>query len=261
MLVQQELIARVRSRCVVDLRLDAALEYGSFPQGVGDAYSDVEFWFFVAPGQWAALDPASWIGEVATTLSVGVNEFGAHVAIFGGLIRGEFHFALAENIASVSSWPARGADVDRMIILDRRGALRDALTELPGEVAVPHTPAEIETHCLRFVNWLVLGLNVARRGEHLRAHDALDHVRRHLLWMARLRDGATDTWLTPSRRAETELSGDTLTSAATTLDPDPVTALSASWRWGLDVWTALAGRHGFAVPPDLRAALDSAFAG
>jgi lincosamide nucleotidyltransferase len=261
MLVQQDLIARVRSRCIADLRLDAALEYGSFPQGVGDAYSDVEFWFFVAPGAWAGLDSVGWIGEVAPTLSVGVNEFGAHVAIFDGLIRGEFHFALAENIGSVLSWPARGADVDRMIIVDRRGALRDALNAVPRDVAVPHTPAEIETLCLRFVNWLVLGLNVARRGERLRAHDALDHVRRHLLWMARLRDGATDTWLTPSRRAEAELSGGTLTSAETTLDRDPVTALSASWRWGRELWTALAGRHGFAVPPDLRAALDAALPG
>jgi lincosamide nucleotidyltransferase len=260
-LVQEELIARVWSRCEADQRLDAALEYGSFPQGYGDAYSDVEFWFFVAHGGGPALDPVAWIGAVAPPMSVGVNEFGAHVAIFDGLIRGEFHFATVDDIASVTSWPARGADIDRMIIVDRRGVLRDALATVPRDLSVPDTTAEIETLCLRFANWLVLGLNVARRGERLRAHDALDHVRRHLLWMARLTEGATDAWLTPSRRAEDELSSHSLASARSTLDPDPMTALSGSWRWGRELWTALAGRHGFAVSPALRAALDAALAG
>jgi lincosamide nucleotidyltransferase B/F len=258
MLVQEELIARVRSRCEVDQRLDAALEYGSFPQGYGDAYSDVEFWLFVASGEQPVPDPVAWIRAVALPMSVGVNEFGAHVAIFDGLIRGEFHFATVDDIESVKSWPARGADIDRMIIVDRRSALRDALAAVPRDLTVPDTTAEIETLCLRFANWLVLGVNVARRGEHLRAHDALDHVRRHLLWMARLAERATETWLTPSRRAEDELSSDSLASARSTLDPDPTTALSASWRWGCELWTALAGRHGFAVPPALRAALDAA---
>jgi lincosamide nucleotidyltransferase B/F len=261
-LVQEELIARVRSRCAADRRLDAALEYGSFPQGYGDAYSDVEFWLFVASGGRPAMDPVAWIGAVARPMSVGVNEFGAHVAIFERLIRGEFHFATVDAIASVASWPVRGADVDRMIIVDRRGALHDALTAaltaVPRDLAVPDTATETEALCLRFANWLVLGLNVARRGEHLRAHDALDHVRRHLLWMARLTERATDTWLTPSRRAEDELSSESLASAHTTLDPDPMAALSASWHWGRELWTALAGRHGFAVPLALRAALDAA---
>ena len=260
MLVQEELIARVRSLCEADQRLDAAVEYGSFPQGYGDAYSDVEFWIFVASGQGPALDPVDWIGAVAAPLSVGVNDFGAHVAIFDGLIRGEFHFATADDMASVMSWPARGADVDRMIVVDHRGALRDALAAVPRDPAVPDTKEEIETLCLRFANWLVLALNVAGRSEQLRAHDALDHVRRHLLWMARLTEGATDTWLTPSRRAEEDLSRESLASARSTFDPDPMTALSASWRWGRAVWTALAGRHGFAVPPALRAALDAALA-
>jgi lincosamide nucleotidyltransferase B/F len=259
-LVQEELIARVRSLCETDQRLDAAAEYGSFPQGYGDAYSDVEFWFFVASGEGPALDPVGWIGAVAAPLSVGVNEFGAYVAIFEGLIRGEFHFATADDIASVMSWPARAADVDRMIVVDRRGALRDALAAVPRDPTVPDTTEDIETLCLRFANWLVLGLNVARRGERLRAHDALDHVRRHLLWMARLSEGATDTWLTPARRAEEDLSRESLASARSTLHSDPMTALSASWHWGRELWAALAGRHGFAVPPALRAALDSAFA-
>ena len=46
MLRQQDLITRVRELCAADPRLDAALMYGSIAQGVGDEYSDIEFWLF-----------------------------------------------------------------------------------------------------------------------------------------------------------------------------------------------------------------------
>jgi lincosamide nucleotidyltransferase B/F len=257
-LVQDGLIARVRATCHADDRIDAALEYGSFVEGRADAYSDIEFWLFIADG--AAVEPRTWIEPIGPVLSVGRNEFGAHVAVFDGLIRGEFHFAPAADIGLVRSWPARSAAVDRMVIVDRRKALAAALLTLRLGVAIPNDPAEIEELCLRYANWLILGLNVARRGEMLRAHDALDHVRRHLLWLARLEAGATQTWLTPSRRAETELPPAAVAAAARSVDREPMAALTASWSWGRDLWAALADRHGFAVPPGLRAALDTALA-
>jgi lincosamide nucleotidyltransferase len=43
MLPQEQLIARVRALCHADERLDAAMMYGSFVYGEGDAYSDIEF--------------------------------------------------------------------------------------------------------------------------------------------------------------------------------------------------------------------------
>jgi lincosamide nucleotidyltransferase len=73
----------------------------------------------------------------------------------------------------VRAWPARGAPVDRMIVLDRRGTLRSALQSLPEHPAVPRNGEEIETVCGRLANWLILAHHLARRGEHLRAWDAL----------------------------------------------------------------------------------------
>ena len=120
------------------------------------------------------------------------------------------------------------------------------------------TPSEIAELCLRFANWIVLAMHVTRRGEVLRAQDALGHARRHLLWMARLATDATETWLTPSRRAETELPPVTLARLHATLVADPDEALRAMWRAGRDLWQELAAGHDLAAPVDLCERLGSA---
>ena len=146
-LPQEPLIARVRDLCRSDERLVAALMYGSFASGEADAHSDIEFWLFFA----APTDERAWLGEVGPIRYTVVNEFGAHVVLFPGLIRGEFHFATADDIPSVATWPTRGAPTGRMLILDRTGALRRALDSLPDG---PVLPTDLDTLCGRFANWL-----------------------------------------------------------------------------------------------------------
>src|SRR5215475_8451716 len=102
---QEKLIAAVRARCESDPDVEAALMYGSFAQGLGDAYSDVEFWLFFG----VPVDPFKWLSSVAAYEYVVVNEFGTHVVFFPGLIRGELHFATTGDIETVRSWPARPA--------------------------------------------------------------------------------------------------------------------------------------------------------
>jgi hypothetical protein len=75
---------------------------------------------------------------------------------------------------------------------------------------VPASAAEIDELCGRCASWLVLAHHMACRGELLRAHDALAHVQRYLLWIARLVAGPTEHWLTPSRCAECDLPPDLL---------------------------------------------------
>ncbi|GAB7044326.1 MULTISPECIES: hypothetical protein [Catenuloplanes] len=70
MLPQERLIARVHEACAADPRLTAALTYGSFPAGAGDAHSDVEFWLFFAE---TPPDARSWLdalGPVATPAAI-----------------------------------------------------------------------------------------------------------------------------------------------------------------------------------------------
>lgn len=261
-LIQERLIANVREICHADERLDAAMMYGSFASGEADTHSDVEFWLFFLP-QWRDdVDRQAWVAQIAPVRYLAHNEFGTDVMLFPGLVRGEFHFGTTDDIATVRSWPARGAPTDRMIVLDRSGMLRPALEALPERPATPTTGEEAETLCGRFVNWLVLAHHVADRGEVLRAWDALGQAHRHLLWMARLVEGATIHWLTPSRRAEVELPPHIVADLRTTTasaDPGEVrNAVRAAWRQGRRYWTQLARLHSRRLPHDLFAELDSA---
>jgi lincosamide nucleotidyltransferase len=260
---QLELIDRVRALCLADPGLDAALTYGSFASGEADQHSDVEFWLFFTAQRRAELDPARWCARVAPVSCVLRNEFGAHVAFFRGLVRGEFHFATTEEIAAVSGWPARGAAVDRMVLVDRRGALTPVLRALPERYAPPADGPGIITECCDpFANWLVLAHHLTARGELLRAVDALGHAHRHLLWMARLAEDATAHWLTPSRAAERELSARTvaeLHAATATASPEALTgALRAALVLGRRLWQVLADRYEQPAPSALFAELAAA---
>ncbi|MYS20427.1 MULTISPECIES: hypothetical protein [unclassified Streptomyces] len=249
-MIQHRLIARVREICRADDRLDAALMYGSFAAGEGDVHSDVEFWLFFRPESRPAVDPAAWCAAVAPVNLVLRNEFGTHVALFPGPVRGEFHFATSDEIASVGNWPARGAAVDAMLVVDRGGLLRPVLEKLPDRPSLPAGPAEIADLCGRFANWLVLAAHVTARGEHLRARDALAHATRHLLWMARLAEDSTAHWLTPSRAAEAELPARTVAAVA---EGSP----AALWREGRAHWRTLLARGGRPEPAALFAELDA----
>jgi lincosamide nucleotidyltransferase len=260
MLPQERLIARVRELCRADQRLVAALTYGSFVHGEADEHSDVEFWLFFDAEAAATLDERAWLEGAGPVRYAVVNEFGSQVAFFPGLIRGEFHFATAGDIASVADWPARGAPTDRMLVLDRTGELRRALDSLPPRAPLPATPAEIDELCGRFANWLVLAHHVARRGELLRCLDALSHARRHLLWMARLAEGRTQHWLTPSRGAETDLPAEVVAAihrTTATVDPESLAgAITAAWACGRAYWQRLTP-----APAALFADVDAALGG
>lgn len=234
MMLQERVIARVRELCRDDPRLVAALVYGSFVSGEADEHSDVEFWLFVAEG--AEFDVRAWLDDLGPVRHVVVNEFGAHVVFFAGLVRGEFHVAGASAIGEVGRWPARGAPVEDMIVVDRDGELRRALEGLPDRPAL----GALDELAGRFVNWLVLAHHVTRRGELLRAVDALEHARRHLLWMVRLGEGSTRHWLTPSRAAERDLPAEVVRALhATTATADVASlraAVVAMWTCGRAYW-------------------------
>ncbi|RAK29857.1 lincosamide nucleotidyltransferase [Actinoplanes lutulentus] len=255
MLAQEHLITRVKDLCRTDERLVAALVYGSFVNGEADRHSDIEFWLFA--GAEATLDERAWLDQIGTIQHTVVNEFGTHVVFFPRLLRGEFHFTTEQNIPSVRTWPARSGPTDRMIVLDRTGALREALDSLPAQAALPTTPAEIDELCGRFANWLLLAHHVTQRGELLRAVDALAHTQRHLLWMARLAENRTQHWLTPSRNAESDLPSEVVHAihrTTATADPDSLAAaLTATWALGRRYWQQL----GHNVPADLFADLDA----
>lgn len=263
MLFQEELIGRVREACVADEGLDAALMYGSFAAGEADEHSDIEFWLFFTPQRRAEIDPQSWCAGIAPISYGLLNEFGSYVAFFPGLVRGEFHFATVDEIAGLAEWPARGAAVERMLMVDRSGTLAPVLRGLPQRYVPPvDSPEIIANYCDPFANWLVLAHHLTARGEDLRAWDALGHAQRHLLWMARLAEESTAHWLTPSRGAERELSADTvaqLKAATSAASPQELTkALRAALELGRRLWPVIAARYRRCAPTALFAELDAA---
>ncbi len=263
MLFQEDLIARVHQVCEADAELDAALMYGSFATGEADAHSDIEFWLFFTPDRRAVIDPRAWCSQIAPVSYLLRNEFGSHVAFFPNLIRGEFHFATTQDIDSVGAWPARGAEVERMIIVDRTGQLAPVLRRLPQQYEAPDSgPAVLAEYCDPFANWLVLAHHLVARGEHLRAWDALGHAHRYLLWMARLVENSTTHWLTPSRAAEAELTTATITalrSATSAATPEGLhMALRAASVEGQRLWRTLAERYDQTAPSTLFKDLDDA---
>ena len=135
---QEALIERVRSLCLSDLRLDAALTYGSFGSGEGDRFSDNEFWLFFTDDTLASVDSRMWCEQIAPVSLMVLNEFGTQVAILENLVRGEFHFAAASEIDGVLTWPRLSAPVDEMVIVDNRGRTRrcDAVAGRPFAGAV-----------------------------------------------------------------------------------------------------------------------------
>jgi lincosamide nucleotidyltransferase len=262
-LFQEELIERVREACAADDGLDAALMYGSFTAGEADEHSDIEFWLFFTPRRRAEIDPRSWCAAIAPITYGLLNEFGSYVAFFPGLVRGEFHFATVDEIAGVAEWPARGAAVERMVVVDRSGALAPVLRGLPERYVPPvDSPEVIARYCDPFANWLVLAHHLAARGENLRAWDALGHAQRHLLWMARLAEESTAHWLTPSRGAERELSAGTVAELGAATSPasprELIGALRAASALGRRLWPVIAGRYGRDAPTALFAELDAA---
>ena len=102
--VQEAMIARLRDLCLQDERVVAALLYGSFARGEGDAFSDIDAALFVVDDALRTLNQQAWVQQIAPVALYFDDDFGHHTAIFTNFIRGEFHFEPASAMATIESW-------------------------------------------------------------------------------------------------------------------------------------------------------------
>ena len=262
-LIQPKLIDRVKDKANKDVRLKHVLMYGSWANGEGDEFSDIEFWIFVEPQHLPELNKDEWLEDIASVLFHTINESGADVAIFReGLVRGEFHFVGADTIDQIRGWTGLKVTADtisKMVFLDRSGELRAALDSLRTVSPVPKTDAEIELLCGRFVDWLLFGTNVLKRGELARSHVLLGILHGYLAWMARLDEGALDHWLTPTKGWENELSDESvarLRECSAIIEQDSLRkAYIETCDWGTKLIAELGREHHFEIPSELLAEL------
>jgi lincosamide nucleotidyltransferase B/F len=256
MFLQQTMLDRLRQCCHEDERVVAALLYGSFTTGEGDAFSDIECALFFADDQLATLDKQAWLAQIAPVALCFADDFGHHTAIFTNLIRGEFHFEPATKIASVATWRGNAwfPDAEAAILVDRTGELRRQIQPLL-EPPERETPEGVLRLIHNQVNLLLFGANVLERGEWARALEILSLGHRYLLWLARLNEQATRHWPTPSRRAEADLSPESYARFArctAALDPGQlVMAYVNAALWTQELAATLARRHGLTWPAPL----------
>jgi lincosamide nucleotidyltransferase len=261
------MIERVRALCRDDVRLDAAMMYGSFTSGEGDAFSDIEFLLFFEDAVFPALDRRAWLEQIAPVELLFVNEFGITTAIFDNLVRGEFHFHSVSEMTVAQAWPGviSFPSLDSALIVDKSGRLTPYLQPLIGPPPPQAMPEKLQFVANCFVNWWLFGFNVLRRGEYARAMDILGAVQRNLLWMARAAQGRTDHWHIPSRLLEQDLSPDAYArfkACAASLGASALwSAYQAAWAWGRELIEALRAQHEADVPERLIVAIDSALAG
>lgn len=267
MLQQEVMIERVRRVCKEDNRLSAAMMYGSFPQGEGDEFSDIEFILFFEEAL-GFREQEEWVSRIAPVELYFVNEYGIGTAIFDNLVRGELHFDHASDVEKVDgSW--RETDffpsAEAALVLDRTGELGRRLGGISGPPPDRDTPTRVEFLSSLFLNGLLFGANVLRRGENARALDLLGNTQRHLLWMARTFEGTTTHWATPSKMLEgdvSEASYARYAACTARLDGGELRdAYLAAWEWGKELMAALAERHGATPPVALLGKLDRRFAG
>ncbi len=261
MIDQQEMISRVRRICREDERLVAALMYGSFTRDEGDAYSDIEFVLFFSDDAHHQVDPREWVAQIAPVEMYFVNEFGNGTAIFSNLVRGEFHFDRASDMRLVEGWKdtAWFPSLETTIMVDRTGELTRLLR--PYTLPPQHdTPQQVQTLCERFTNWVLFGTNVLARGERARALEILGMLHRYLLWFARLTEGRTEHWPTPSKSLERDISPATYARFKTctaSLDKRELwQAYENAWAWGKELMLAQAEKQGKALPTGLIGAMD-----
>jgi lincosamide nucleotidyltransferase B/F len=261
MLQQGAMIERVRELCEHDGRVVAALMYGSFALGQGDRFSDIEFYLYFEEEALPGLDEAAWVSRIAPVGLYYVNEFGNGTAIFENLVRGEFHFEAASEVGLVEAWEtAWFPSLASAVLVDKTGELSRRLGRLVRRPPDLDTPERALFVCRSLINWTLMGANLLERGEHARAEAFLTLIHGHLLQAARLVEGKTVNWLSPTRKLEEDVSAITyerFRACTAALDAAQLArAYVSTWRWGRELIDELASRHAFALPESLLAKLD-----
>ena len=205
---QLQIIEKVVQSAERDANVSAVLMYGSFIRGEGDEHSDVEFYVFL--NDKTDFDSRRWVNRIEKTSLFFTNEFGTEVAVFGNMIRGEFHFMPVTEIGIVKTWEGLTSFefIDKMKLVDKDGRLTEILNAI--EIARPNrnTPENIRWLAESLFNSLLWTKNLIRRGEQAHAAYAFGFVQKYFLWLVRIAENSTDHWESPTKGLENDISSD-----------------------------------------------------
>jgi len=249
MLPQDELIGRLVQICQEDERLLAAMHYGSLARGEADVYSDLDIMLFFAAEAAAEIDQRAWLNQIAPVELFYVNEFGNSVAIFDNLVRGEFHFDPAGAMAKLEGYRdrVRYPALETTVLVDKNGRLAQHLAALIGPPLTHETAEEAQYLGDSFLNWFLFGFNVLSRGEYARALEILTLIHDNLLRLARIEEGQTERWISPTKALEKDISPAAyrrFQACTAALDHAALqSAYWACWDWGYEMLVILGRRY------------------
>ena len=146
------------------------------------------------------------------------------------------------------------------MLLDRDGELSRLVSEMVGHAPDEDTPEQARFLCHSLINWTLMGTNLLMRGEYARAHAFLSLVHVHLQRAARIAEGSTVNWLSPSRRLEEDISAVSYArfrACTAALEVDEIArAYRCTWGWSRELMDELSERHTFPLPRLLLGKLD-----
>lgn len=261
-LIQEAMIEQVRCLCHEDTRVAVALIYGSFPQGDGDEFSDIEFYIFIEDLEFSTFAPREWIQRIMPTALCFTDDFGFVITIFDNLVRGEFVFAKAAEMATMpslrrilsfphTSWTS---------IIDSKGEL-EKLRLQPAMHAQRSPREKVIDSYNHFLNYFLSGLCTLARGERARSWDKLSTIHRYLLWLVRLsEDTIPGTDSRPYRNLERDISPvayDRFIACTGSLHSNRLeAAYQATWMWSREIISQLAIRYEISLPETLIQGID-----
>lgn len=226
MLNQEKIINAVKNKGNSDSRMGAILMYGSFTQGCGDEYSDVEFYLFVKDDDIPSFDTEKWIEEIHPIFNHFYDEYGTEVVIFTNLVRGEFHFMPLSKIDIIDKLIVAGyfPDVQSMVLCDKYEKLQTVIRALV-ENKVEYGKADAENIVNNLFSNILGGINMYKRGEIARSMESLYFAHGYFLKAVRLLEGKTEHWLDPRKNLENEISQtwySAFMSCTSSLDKDSI---------------------------------------
>lgn len=205
MMEQLTLIDKVRKVAIADERISAVIMYGSFTQGGGDEFSDIEFYIFLSEGY--TVERKEWIASVHPIELFFTNEFGTDVVVFDNLIRGEFHFHSIEEVEVVYSWQGflDFTVLDKMNLVDKDGKLAEVLGNIKQIRPEWNTPDNVAFVADSMINNLIFTQNIIRRGEYARAEQNFFFLKKYVVLLIRLHLHSTEHWLDPMKDLEKDI--------------------------------------------------------
>lgn len=210
MLFQEQIIEKVKIKSKEDKRIAASMMYGSFTNGEGDRYSDVEFYIFLEEDEAESFLSRNWVSEIYPIELMFKNEYGTEVAIFENLIRAEFHFLPVSQIDIIEAFKFVGyfPNPEEMYLYDSTDRLRSLLNYIGGTVVARNTEENISTVINNYINTWLLGINVLKRGELARSLDMLSEVQKYTAQLIRIKENSTEHWVNQKKQLEEEISSD-----------------------------------------------------